>query len=105
MMITSEESLDQKIDWVTCHRQIESMAASAAAQQAGHAEAEAELLERLKLAEAAAGSFKAAEESLRVMLFCLTSSSMQLQSTFFVSCFIVCLSARFLLQLVLDRGI
>ena len=60
-----------------CHRQIESMAASASAQQAGHAEAEAELLERLKSAEAAAASFEASEESLRVMPFCPISSSAQ----------------------------
>ena len=72
------------------------MAASALAQQAGHAEAEAELLERLKSAEAAAASSEASEESLRVTPFCLTSSSMQLLSSSL--CLLPdCLSAGFLL--------
>ena len=65
-----------------CHRQIESMAASASAQQAGHVEAEAELLERLKSAEAAAASFEASEQSLRVMPFCAIISSGQRLSPF-----------------------
>ena len=86
MMITIEDSLDRKINLLMYHRQIEAMAASAAAQQAGHAEAQAELLERLKVAEAAAASLKAAEESLRVMLLCPISSRMQLQS--FSFCFL-----------------
>ena len=94
MMITIEELLDRKINWVMYHRQIESMAASAAAQQAGHAETEAELLERLKLAEAAAASFEAAGEALTVMHLCPTSLSMHLQSPclyFLPDCLSVCL--------------
>ena len=76
------------------------MAASAAAQQAGHAEAEAELLERLKSAEAAAASLEAAGESLRVMFSFSAISSMQLLSTllsFLTDCLTVCLSAGSLL--------
>ena len=47
-------------------RQIESMAASAAAQQAAHAEAELQLIERLKTVEAALSEERESEQSLRV---------------------------------------
>ena len=91
-----EESLEREINWEICHRQIESMAASALAQQAGHAEAEAELLQRLKSAQAAAASSEVSEGSLRVTPFCPTSISMQLLSP---ALYLPpdCLSAGFLL--------
>ena len=47
-------------------RQIESMAASAAAQQAGHAEAEQQLIQRLKTVEAALSEARESEQALRV---------------------------------------
>ena len=46
-------------------RQIESMAASASAQQAAHAEAEQQLLERLKSAEASLAGYGEAEQALK----------------------------------------
>lgn len=49
---------------VAC-RQIECMAASASAQQAAHAEAEQQLLERLKSAEASLAGFGEAEQALK----------------------------------------
>ena len=49
-------------------RQIESMAASAAAQQAGHAEAEQRLIERLQTVEAALSEARESEHSLGVCL-------------------------------------
>ena len=50
-------------------RQIESMAASAAAQQAAHAEAEQQLIERLKTVEAALSEARESEQFLRVCKF------------------------------------
>lgn len=45
------------------------MAASASAQQAAHAEAEQQLSERLRAAEAAIAGYAEAEQSLKVCLF------------------------------------
>ena len=49
-------------------RQMDSMAASASAQQAAHAEAEERLTERLKTVEAALSEIRGSEHSLRVGL-------------------------------------
>lgn len=50
------------------HRQIEAIAASAAAQQASHAEAERRLLERLRASEAGAAEATEAARLMKALL-------------------------------------